>query len=454
MGSQIADPTMHVTALQHFEAGRLTEAGAACEVILHRSPSDWLALRLLGHVRNNQHAFDQAARLFTAALQAAPPNVPDEIGILHGLAEALRGKQDFDGALDCYRRALARNPRDVVTLQNHGSTLIALNRHAEALEQYRLALAEAPDALDLRVNEGVAMLAMGMWPEGWERLEARLSLPLPNRVDRFPEDVPHWRGETDIAGRSILLQAEQGLGDTLQFIRYAPLVAALGARVVVRVQPALGPLLTRLPIADAVLTFADAVPDVDVQCPIMSLPLAFRTTLASVPAQRPYIGASPEYLMLWQALLGLRQRGRIGVAWFGRQNRSQRSMPLHALAPLLLARRDLEFHSLQKEMPDADRHWLATHRAMVDHSTDQKNFADTAALVAQMDVVLSIDTSLAHLAGALGKPVWIMLPFSADWRWLVGRTDTPWYPTARLFRQGRPGDWEGVVAEVAQALSV
>ena len=129
-------------------------------------------------------------------------------------------------------------------------------------------------------------------------------------------------------------------------------------------------------------------------------------------------------------------------------------MPLPRLAPLLLARPDLEFHSLQKEMPDADRHWLAAHGVVVDHSADQKNFADAAALVAQMDLVLSIDTSLAHLAGALGKPVWIMLPFSADWRWLVGRSDTPWYPTARLFRQQRPGDWDGVVAEVAQALSV
>jgi tetratricopeptide (TPR) repeat protein len=196
MGSQIADAAMHETALQHFEAGRLTEAAAACEAVLHRSPRDWLALRLLGHVRNNEHAFDQAARLFTAALQAAPPDVPDEISILHGLAEALRGKQDFDGALDCYRRALARNPRDVVTLQNHGSTLVALNRHAEALKQYRLARAIAPDSPDLRLNEGISMLALGMWPEGWEQLEARLSMPHLNPVDQFPKDVPHWRGET------------------------------------------------------------------------------------------------------------------------------------------------------------------------------------------------------------------------------------------------------------------
>jgi hypothetical protein len=341
-----------------------------------------------------------------------------------------------------------------MTLRNHGNALAALNRQTEALEQYRLARMVTPDSAGLRLNEGIAMLTLGMWPEGWERLEARLSIPPPEGVGPFPDNIPHWRGQPDIAGKSILLHAEQGLGDTLQFIRYAPLVAARGARVVLRVQPTLAPLFARLPIADAVFTFFDALPDVDLQCPVVSLPLAFRTTLSNLPAQVPYLGAPPEYLMLWQALLGLRRRKRIGIAWFGRQNMPYRSLPLHTLAPLLLGRQDVEFHSLQKEMPEADRRWLATHGVVVDHTEDQKNFLDTAALVAQMDMVLSIDTAMAHLAGALGKPVWIMLPFSADWRWLVGRSDSPWYPTARLFRQKRPGDWNGVVAEVAQALSV
>jgi hypothetical protein len=203
-----------------------------------------------------------------------------------------------------------------------------------------------------------------------------------------------------------------------------------------------------------VLTYFDAVPALDVQCPIMSLPLVFRTTPTDVPAHIPYIAVPPEYALLWQTLLGQRRHARIGVAWSGRQHRPQRSMPLGALAPLLLFRPDLEFHSLQKAMPDADRQWLAVHDVMVDHSAEQRNFTDAAALVAAMDLVLSVDTSLAHLAGALGKPVWIMLPFSADWRWLVGRNDTPWYPTARLFRQRQPGDWDGVVAEVARTLSV
>jgi tetratricopeptide (TPR) repeat protein len=450
MASQSTGSSTLVAALAHFEAGRLAEAAAACAAILHRAPDDWLALRLLGHIRNRERAFDEAARLLAAALQAAPPDVPDVISMLNGLAEALRGKRDFAAAIACYHRALARNPRDAMTLQNLGSTLVALNRHAEALEQYRLARSVAPDSVELQLNEGVATLALGRWPEGWERLEARLAMAR----DQFPQDVPQWRGETEIAGRSILLQAEQGLGDTLQFVRYAPLVAARGARVVVRVQPVLGPLLARLPIAGSVLTDFDAVPAVDVQCPIMSLPLVFRTTLDDVPSHVPYIAVPPEYALLWQTLLGPPRATRIGVAWFGRQNMPQRSMPLQALAPLLLSRPDLEFHSLQKEMPDADRQWLAAHGGMVDHSADQKNFTDAAALVSEMDLVLSIDTSLAHLAGALGKRVWIMLPFSADWRWLVGRSDSPWYPTALLFRQHRPGEWDSVVAGVAQALSV
>ena len=207
MASQPAGSSTHVVALAHFEAGRLTEAAAACHAILHRAPHDWLALRLLGHIRNSERAFHEAARLLAAALQAAPADAPDVISMLNGLAEALRGKQDFAAALACYHRALARDPRDAMTLQNLGSTLVALNRHAEALEQYRLARSVAPDSIELRLNEGVAMLALGRWPEGWERLEARLSMAR----DQFPQDVPQWRGETDIAGRSILLQAEQGL---------------------------------------------------------------------------------------------------------------------------------------------------------------------------------------------------------------------------------------------------
>jgi len=325
----------------------------------------------------------------------------------------------------------------------------ALNRHVEALQQYRLARSVAPDLAELRQAEGVTMAALGMWTGAWERFEARLSLP--GLRNAFPAGIPHWRGETDIAGRSILVHAEQGLGDTLQMVRYVPTLAARGARVVLRVQPLLGKLMAGFPGAASVQTFSDAVPSVDVQCPMFSLPFVFGTTMSDVPAQVPYLRVAPEYLLLWQALLGPRRRTRIGVAWRGRQHLPLRSMPVAALAPLM-ARTDLEIHVIQKDVSAPDRDWLAEHGA-IDHSTNLKDFADTAALITHLDLVLTIDTSVAHLAGALGQQVWIMLPFSADWRWLVGRSDSPWYPTARLFRQARPGDWDGVVTAVVQSLS-
>jgi hypothetical protein len=198
------------------------------------------------------------------------------------------------------------------------------------------------------------------------------------------------------------------------------------------------------------------VPDVDLQCPLMSLPLAFGTTVATVPARVPYLTVPRESMVTWQALIGPRQprqHRRIGIAWSSGPRPPLRSMPLITLAPLLTGRSDLEFHSLQKEMSDTDRAWLEAHDMVVDHSAQQKDFADAAALIAHMDLVISVDTSLAHLAGSLGKPVWFMLPFSADSRWLRERTDTPWYPTARLFRQKQPGHWDGVVADVVEKLS-
>jgi hypothetical protein len=427
----------------------MTEAAAACEAVLHQAPRDWLALRLLAHIRLNEHAFDQAVQLLTSALQAAPPDVPnpDVVSMLNGLAKALRGKQDLAGAFACCRQALARRPRDATTLLNYGNTLRAANRHMEALEQFQLARTVGPDSAEARFDEGVAMLALGLWSDGFQRFEERLSHPSLRGL--FPEGVPHWRGETDIAGRTILLHAEQGFGDTIQFVRYVPLVAAYCARVVMRVQPPLHKLLASLPGVAETVSYQDAIPVVDVQCPILSLPFVFRTTLTNLPPPAPYLSTPSKHFMVWQALLGPHRCKRVGLSWRGRM---LRSLPLATLAPLL-ALPDMEFHALKQEMPDGERLWLKASGVVVDHTAELNDFSDTAAVISLMDLVISIDTSVAHLAGALGKPVWIMLPFSADWRWLVGRSDTPWYPTARLFRQKRPGDWTGVVAEVVKALS-
>jgi Flp pilus assembly protein TadD len=451
MGASETDTTLHLDALRRFEARQLDETAATCERILTTASDDWLALRLLGAVRGRQGAFEEAVRLLTAALINAPPDTCQVVAMLNELAEALRGQQDLAAALDCYQRALAVNPRHAGTLHNCGSTLVLLNRHAEALQQYRLAQAVTPDAAELRFNEGLTLLALGMWPEAWQLMEARLSVPALGLNELFPPSVPHWRGETDIGGKTILLQAEQGFGDTIQYVRYANLVADRGARIVLRVQPALSKLLAELPGVHQVITFDQDVPPVDLQCPLMSLPLAFSTTVDSVPAPVPYLRARPEYMLVWQVLLDHRRRKRIGIAWASRPVTLMRSMPVATLAALL-RRGDLEFHVLQPVISAADRAWLDASGSVVDHSSALKDFADTAAAIAQMDLVITIDTAVAHLAGALGVPVWIMLPFSADGRWLIDRSDTPWYPTARLFRQQRLGDWEGVVAEVVRAL--
>ena len=269
----------------------------------------------------------------------------------------------------------------------------------------------------------------------------------------LPSELPIWHGDTDIAGKTILLQSEQGLGDTILAARYVPMVASLGARVVLRVQPPLGRLLADLPGADMVLTTHDEPPRADIACPLMSLPLAFGTEVESIPAQVPYLRTPPLYRLLWQTLLGSRRRPRVGIAWHGRQHLPYRSMPLEKLAPLL-QRTDLEFHGLQVEMPAQDSEWLAANPLLIDHRADQKHFADTAAIIDELDLVITIDTAVAHVAGALARPVWIMLPHSADFRWLLDRDDSPWYPTARLFRQRRPQEWEPVVAAVARALDL
>ena len=447
----LADPAKLHAALQQFEVGRLQEAEAICEAILAGAPDDFWTLRLLGELHSKRGCSVRALHFLTRALAADEPGDTATVAELSKLAIALVDERQFAAAVECLRLVLARRPDDAVALHNHAYALVGLNRHAEALPVYRAARKLNPDSPHLKVNEGIALLGAGEWQAGWAQYEARLDMPHLFEPDAFAERFPRWRGDTDIAGKTILLQAEQGLGDSLQFVRYVPLVAALGARVVLRVQPPLAKILRGVPGADRVVTFADEPDGIDLQCRLMSLPAIFGTTPATVPASVPYLDVPREYLMLWRALLGPVRRKRIGIAWSGAQQIPGRSIPLEILAPLL-RHADYEFHALQAEFPEADAAWLAANPMVVDHSERWLDFADAAALAASLDLVITIDTAMAHLAGALGLPTWIMLPFHADFRWLLDRADTPWYPTARLFRQQRPGDWEGVVAEVVAGL--
>ena len=411
------------------------------------NPHDVDSLTGLANALHKNKRFDEACEYFRLALRRRP----DDATALLGLGLALTASDRPEEAFVLLERAVTVSPTYRAARMAFGNALVGVNRHADALEHYREAGATSPVSPELKHNEAIALLAIGAWPEGWERLEARFSIPGMYPSLKLPDHLPFWRGEAGIEGKTILLQAEQGFGDTLQYVRYAPLVAERGAQVTLRVQPALWKLLANMPGIDTTIASDDAPPDFDLLCPMMSLPLAFGTRVATIPADVPYLRPPPDYLLLWQALLGTRSRPRIGIAWSGRLHPPYRSMPLATLAPLL-RRADIEFHALQLEIPPADRDWLTANPLLIDHSQELKNFADTAALVAQMDLVVTIDTVVAHLAGALARPTWIMLPFSADCRWLLNCDDTPWYPTARLFRQKRHREWDCVVAEVVKAL--
>jgi Glycosyltransferase family 9 (heptosyltransferase) len=259
-------------------------------------------------------------------------------------------------------------------------------------------------------------------------------------------------GANDTANQTVLLHAEQGFGDTIQFCRYAPLVAQRAARVILEVQAPLHELIGDLPGVTQAVSRGEALPDFDVHCPLLSLPLVMGTELATIPSKVPYLHARPKAVAEWGARLGLRDRPRVGLAWSGNpahKNDRNRSIALAAFLPLL--RLDATFVSLQPNVstPDAD---LLRGSGIVHFGEQLKSFSDTAALISNLDLVVTVDTAVCHLAGALAKPVFVLLPFVPDWRWLLDRDDSPWYPTARLFRQGESRAWDSVIAHVDAAL--
>jgi len=355
-------------------------------------------------------------------------------------------------ALESYERGIAIRPDYAEAFYNRGNALRDLHRHGDAIDSYERALALKPDYASAHWNLADCRLLLGDFALGWQEYEWRWKLEQrDNRRRDFQQ--PLWLGGKTLEGRTILLHSELGLGDTLLFCRYAKEVAALGATVVLEVQPPLLPLLADLEgIAQAVPRGAP-LPAFDYHCPLMSLPLAFKTDSGNVPANIPYIRSDAARAAAWQAKLGEKRKPRVGVVWSGSKalRNDRRSMALADMLPLV---RDwAEWVSLQKEVRESEAA-LLTSRADLRHvGGELEDFADTAALVDLMDVVVTVDTSVTHVAGAMGKPVWILLPFNPhDWRWMLDREDSPWYPTARLFRQPANGDWASVIRRVDEEL--
>jgi len=355
-------------------------------------------------------------------------------------------------ALQDFERAIALDPRYAEAFYNRGNALRDLHRHRDAIASYERALSLEPDHAAAHWNLADCLLLSGDFARGWQEYEWRWKLERGH--DRREFEQPLWLGAPALHGRTILLHSELGLGDTLLFCRYAREVAATGARVLLQVQPSLLPLLADLEGAAQALPQDAPLPAFDYHCPLMSLPLAFKTDAGSIPAHIPYLRSDPERVAAWRERLGPKgPRPRIAIVWSGsmKLKNDRRSAPLAELLRLVAGW--AEWISLQTELRDADLPLLAS-RPELRHVGGQLNdFADTAAALELADVLVTVDTSVAHVAGAMGKPVWILLPFNPhDWRWMLEREDSPWYPTARLFRQPAPGDWASVIDRVGAEL--
>ena len=296
-------------------------------------------------------------------------------------------------------------------------------------------------------------MLLGDFERGWPNLEWAW-IAARQRSAKRSFSQPQLFGSHELEGKTVLLHAEQGFGDMIQFCRYVPLLAERGARVILEVYEPLRALMSTLPGVAQIVSTGKPLPDFDMHCPMMSLPLALAAESTTILSQTPYLRASPQAVMDWNGRLGPRHRPRIGLAWSGlpaHDNDHNRSMRLSAFLPPL-AGFNATYVSLQREVRDVDAPMLQDRSDVLHFGDELKTYADTAALIANLDLVISVDTSVAHLAGALAKPVWILLPFIPDWRWLLDREDSPWYPTARLFRQDETRGWDNVMARVRAAL--
>lgn len=430
------------------ELGQFDGAVACARRALALNPRLLRAYIVLGGALLEQRLPQQAEQCYRQAVAISPDNVE----FLSPLAMALLKQERNDEALACFRRALAIAPDHVDANSNLANLLNDLGRLDEAALHYRRALARDPDNVKTLFNESLMLLLAGQMEAGWQKHEYRWATPeFRKGVPRCPE--PPWLGQQPVAGKRLLLHAEQGIGDTLQMLRFVPLLQAMGAEIYLEVQAPLKALLARLPQVKGVSKFGEPRPQYDMHCPLMSLPLAFQVRPDHVPGSVPYLAPDPVQVDAVRRLLGPRAGLRVGLCWKGSGNYEKDRQRSIGLAPFghLFAVGGVQFYSL---MPDGRADFLAAAgQAGCDlgHELDAGGppFEETAALVTELDLVISCDTSIGHLAGALGVPVWLALPHVPDWRWMMERADTPWYPATRLYRQGVAGDWDGLFRRIA-----
>jgi tetratricopeptide (TPR) repeat protein len=427
--------------------GRAQDALAAFDEVLASMPRHAQARLNRGLVLAALGRHQEAVADFEAALGISPANPAAHYN--YGISLFSLGR--YAEAVAAYDRALSIAPNHVKAWNNRGLALQALNRFDAALTSYSKALELQMDYADAHFNQALALLTVGDFRRGFEEYEwrwRRTGMPAHGRRR------PLWLGEYPLRGRTILLHAEQGLGDTIQFARYVRLLARTGAKIVLEVQPQLKALLGQTDGVCAVVARGEPLPSFDVHCPLGSLPLALKTEPATIPTEVPYLRADDAHIAKWCPRLEALGRPRVAVAWSGNaqhMNDRNRSIPLSHLAPLWSID-SVRFVAVQRDLRSGDAELLAREPRVTQIGTQLDDFADTAAVLALVDLVITVDTSVAHLAGAMGRPVWILVPFSPDWRWTLSGDSSRWYATARLFRQSSLGDWDSVMERLRSEL--
>ena len=430
------------------DLGRQADALAAHERFIALKPGDPDAHIRRGNVLRNMGRLHDAVAAYDTAITLDPASADAHGNRANALHELGRSAE----ALPSIDKAIVLRPDHAPSFDNRGLVLGALWRFEEALASHDAAIRLDPGYADAGWNKALLALLLGDFGEGWALYEAR------KRMKEYQAPAigerPPWTGAEDVSGKTVFLHWEQGIGDTLQFCRFALGVRARGARVVMSVQAPLLRLLRQLEPGIAIIGPAETPAQFNYHCSLMSLPYALDLTQDTLASPGPYLMADPELVAAWRARLPPGQRPRIGLAWSGNRahrNDRKRSVPLGELKPLLSA--DADWICLQTEFRDGDAATMRELDVFAPHAEELTDFADTAAIVSQLDLVISVDTSVAHLAGALGKPTWVLLPFMPDFRWLIGRDDSPWYDSLRLFRQPAIGDWRSVIIRVQHELA-
>ena len=426
--------------------GDVNGAVASFRLALERRPNNAACLNNLGNALAKLGRLDEAIADFREALRLQP----GASAVLNNLGAALKDQGKLEEAKTTLREALRVQPAFLEALNNLGLVFQEELMLAEAAAYFNQALRLKPDSGEVHFNLAYIWLMQGQFERGWAEFEWRFRRP---ETPARNLGRPVWNGEP-LNGRTILLHFEQGLGDTIQFIRFAPLVKRSGGTVIVECQPSLVPLLERCAGVDRVVASGSTLPPFDVSAALMSLPFLLRTTLDTVPAVIPYLRVSADREEFWRKRLADLGGLKAGIVWRGSPNHQGdrlRSMALSAFAPLARVP-DVNLVSLQHGPGSEELSNWTERNAIVDLGTQFESFAETAAAMANLDLVISVDTAVVHCAGALGVPTWVLLRAAPDYRWMLGRRDSPWYPTVRLFRQARWGDWSGVINEVAAAL--